>query len=400
MIFQEPMSSLNPCFTVGFQIAEALRAHHELDRARSAASGRSSCCGRSASPTRDAARRFPHQLSGGMSQRVMIAMAIACNPQLLIADEPTTALDVTIQAQILELLLSLQRERGMALVLITHDMGVVAETADRVVVHVCRQKVEEARPRVCSPRRAIPIPRALLAALPERAVDRSGCRRSPASCPASTIGRPAACSRRAARSPRSVARQSRRRSRAARQARVRCYYPLDESGAMPPLLEARELRRYYRAVTGLFARKGTVRAVDGVSFTLQSRRDAGDRRRSRAAASRPWRAWSTMIEPPTAGELLIDGSRRQTCRRSRAPQAAAAVQMVFQNPYGSLNPRQTVGAILEEPLAINHRDDRRRAPRRGASDDGEGRPARRSSTAAIRTCSPAASASASRSRAR
>ena len=119
--------------TIGWQIAESLRAHHARATARSARAGRSSCCdqvGIPAPETRLGA--FPHQLSGGMNQRVMIAMAIACNPRLLIADEPTTALDVTIQKQILELLVSLQRERGMALVLITHDMGVVAETAHRV----------------------------------------------------------------------------------------------------------------------------------------------------------------------------------------------------------------------------------------------------------------------------
>ncbi|MGH7126768.1 MAG: ABC transporter ATP-binding protein, partial [Stellaceae bacterium] len=131
MVFQEPASSLNPCFTVGFQLGETLRVHMGLDR--KARHKRTiellEQVGIPAPETR--LNAFPHQLSGGMNQRVMIAMAIACNPRLLIADEPTTALDVTIQAQILELLLSLQRERRMALILITHNMGVVAETAQR-----------------------------------------------------------------------------------------------------------------------------------------------------------------------------------------------------------------------------------------------------------------------------
>ena len=145
MIFQEPMTSLNPCFTVGFQIGEALKAHLKLDRA-ARKRVRSSCWRRSASPIPSGAlSAFPHQLSGGMSQRVMIAMAIACRPKLLIADEPTTALDVTIQAQILDLLLRLRQETGMGLVLITHDMGVVAETAHRVVVQYAGQQVETAR---------------------------------------------------------------------------------------------------------------------------------------------------------------------------------------------------------------------------------------------------------------
>ncbi len=130
MIFQEPTTSLNPCFTIGFQITESLRQHLGLDRkaARKRAIELLEQVGIPAAESRLSS--YPHQLSGGMNQRVMIAMAIACNPKLLIADEPTTALDVTIQAQILDLLLSLQRERGMALVLITHNMGVVAETAD------------------------------------------------------------------------------------------------------------------------------------------------------------------------------------------------------------------------------------------------------------------------------
>ena len=129
MIFQEPMTSLNPCFTIGYQIMETLRIHEGGTRRarRERAIALLEQVGIPAPAGRLAA--FPHQLSGGMNQRVMIAMAIACNPRLLIADEPTTALDVTIQAQILELLMSLQRERGMALILITHDMGVVAETA-------------------------------------------------------------------------------------------------------------------------------------------------------------------------------------------------------------------------------------------------------------------------------
>jgi len=142
MIFQEPMSSLNPCFTVGFQIEEALKTHFGLDRA---ARRRRAVELLEEVGITDPARRlsaFPHQLSGGMSQRVMIAMAIACGPKLLIADEPTTALDVTIQAQILDLLLKLRRETDMALVLITHDMGVVAETAGRVVVQYAGQQVE------------------------------------------------------------------------------------------------------------------------------------------------------------------------------------------------------------------------------------------------------------------
>ncbi len=145
MIFQEPLSSLNPCFTVGFQIIETLALPPRNSRASRPAPAPSKSLREVGISARRAADRvpFPISLSGGMNQRVMIAMAIACKPKLLIADEPTTALDVTIQAQILDLLLKLQRETGMALVLITHSMGVVAETAERVCVQYAGQKVEE-----------------------------------------------------------------------------------------------------------------------------------------------------------------------------------------------------------------------------------------------------------------
>lgn len=172
MIFQEPMSSLNPCFTVGFQLGETLRMHLGMGRAerRQRSLDLLDQVGIPAPQKRMTA--FPHQLSGGMSQRVMIAMALACNPQLLIADEPTTALDVTIQAQILDLLVSLQKDKDMALILITHDMGVVAETAERVQVQYAGQRVEEQDVRGLFANPHHPYTSALLAALPERAVGR------------------------------------------------------------------------------------------------------------------------------------------------------------------------------------------------------------------------------------
>ena len=169
MIFQEPMSSLNPCFTVGFQIEEVLRIHLGMGRAerRSRAVELLKAVGIPDPEERLAS--FPHQMSGGQNQRVMIAMAIACNPKLLIADEPTTALDVTIQKQILDLLIRLQAEHGMGLIMITHNMGVVAETADRVVVQYKGRKMEEADVLSLfeSPKHA--YTKALLSALPDNA---------------------------------------------------------------------------------------------------------------------------------------------------------------------------------------------------------------------------------------
>ena len=170
MIFQEPVASLNPCFTIGFQIEEVLTRHMGLRgrAARTRAIELLSLVG-----IRDGAERlgaFPHQMSGGQCQRVMIAIAIACNPKLLIADEPTTALDVTIQKQILDLLVKLQAETGMALIMITHDMGVVAETADRVIVQYKGHKMEEADVLSLFENPQSNYTRALLAALPENAV--------------------------------------------------------------------------------------------------------------------------------------------------------------------------------------------------------------------------------------
>ena len=172
MIFQEPMSSLNPCFTVGFQIGETLKTHLGMDRGARKQRIVELLDEVGIPDPAQRASAFPHQLSGGMSQRVMIAMALACRPKLLIADEPTTALDVTIQAQILDLLVSLRRQNGMALVLITHDMGVVAETADRVVVQYAGQQVEANGVNELFANPHHPYTAALLAALPERATQR------------------------------------------------------------------------------------------------------------------------------------------------------------------------------------------------------------------------------------
>ncbi|TPM27180.1 ABC transporter ATP-binding protein [Mesorhizobium sp. B2-3-5] len=170
MIFQEPIASLNPCFTAGFQIEEVLRFHMGMDRAQRRARALELMKLVGIADPELRLSSFPHQMSGGQCQRIMIAIAIACNPKLLIADEPTTALDVTIQKQILDLLVSLQAKYGMGLIMITHNMGVVAETADRVIVQYKGRKMEEADVLSLFESPKSNYTRALLSALPENAV--------------------------------------------------------------------------------------------------------------------------------------------------------------------------------------------------------------------------------------
>ncbi len=234
MIFQEPMTSLNPSFTVGFQIMEMLKAHTGGSRRqrRERAVELLDLVGIPAPEQR--LKAFPHQLSGGMSQRVMIAIAIACNPRLLIADEPTTALDVTIQAQILDLLLRLQAERGMAMVLITHDMGVVAETAQRVQVMYAGQQVEERRAEALFRAPRHPYTAALLGALPERSTAGERLPTIPGVVPGQG-DRPEGC----LFHPR--CRHTGERCRSQRPnlshdggGRVRCHFPLDDPGKTGP----------------------------------------------------------------------------------------------------------------------------------------------------------------------
>ena len=230
MVFQEPATSLNPCYPIGWQIAEALRVHHAAPR-REMRAKVVALLGQVGIPAPEQrARSFPHQLSGGLNQRAMIAMAIACGPALLIADEPTTALDVTVQKQVLSLLLGLQRERGMGLVLITHDMGVVAETAQRVQVMYAGQVMEEqpAEGLFAHPRH--PYTSALLDALPERAEGKPRLPNIPGVVPGAD-DRPAGClfsTRCAFRTARCDV--ERPVLRAWEGAKVRCHYPLDAAG--------------------------------------------------------------------------------------------------------------------------------------------------------------------------
>ncbi len=226
MVFQEPTTSLNPCYTIGWQIAEALRAHAAVPRAQRQARVRE-LLGQVGMPApEERMRAYPHQLSGGLNQRAMIAMAIACGPALLIADEPTTALDVTVQQGVLDLLVSLQRDRGMGLVLITHDMGVVAQTAQRVQVMYAGQVMEEQPAAALFAHPRHPYTAALLDALPERAEGQPRLPTIPGLVPG-IADRPAGCLF-APRCRHRTARCDAERPALVRGAR--CHYPLDAAG--------------------------------------------------------------------------------------------------------------------------------------------------------------------------
>src|SRR5476651_2434075 len=367
MIFQDPTTSLNPCFTIGFQLAETLKLHLGMDG--KAAHRRSiellEQVGIPAPESRLTA--FPHQMSGGMNQRVMIAMAIACNPKLLIADEPTTALDVTIQAQILDLLRSLQKERGMALVLITHNMGVVAEMAQRIAVMYAGQIVEErpAQALFAAPRH--PYTEALIAAMPERSDGHTRLATIPGMVPG-LHERPSGC----LFAPRCTYTQApcwdaRPPLDPTTDGKVRCLYPLgvvaaprlesaldarDEVGVPEdldtPVVTARDLRQVYKVGRGFLRPPAALQAVSGVSFDIMPGKTLAVVGESGCGKSTLARMVS-LIESPVAGGLSLAGVDVAKASSADTAGLRKVVQLVFQNPYGSLNPRKKIGAILEAP---------------------------------------------------
>ncbi|MBK9028831.1 MAG: ABC transporter ATP-binding protein [Propionivibrio sp.] len=382
MIFQEPATSLNPVLTVGRQIGEVLERH--LGLAGTAARQRSLEL-LDAVGIADARRRldeFPFQLSGGMKQRVMIAMALAGNPRLLIADEPTTALDVTIQAQILDLLRRLQGERGMGMLLITHDLGVVAHMAHRVGVMYAGEIVEEA-PRdafFASPRH--PYSQKLFAALPDP-TRRGGQLDTIAGQVPSLSAMPTGC-RFAERCPHAWARcrdESPGWHEAGENHRVRCHL-LAEPGravismptsaalvqpafqALPDFLAVKDLAVHFPIRRGVLQRTvGHVKAVDGVSLDLVRGRTLALVGESGCGKTTVGKAILQLIKP-TAGSAQLDG--RELCGLSRGElrPLRRRMQMIFQDPFASLNPRLSVGEIIGEgmsALGVNTQSEGREA---------------------------------------
>ena len=356
MIFQEPMTSLNPVLTVGRQIGETLRLHQGLDHksAQARAAEMLNLVGISEPGRR--LREYPHQLSGGMRQRVMIAMALACNPKLLIADEPTTALDVTIQAQILDLMADLKRRIGAAIILITHDLGVVAEIAERVMVMYAGRKVEEAP--VAD---AVSRPAASLYAGPARrgaeARFLAHRRRNQARRDSGHRAQPQAAHRRLrvcrplpARHRAVPASGAGARAQSARPPRGLPLCRGGYGGGMSALLEVNDLKKHFSLGRGLWGAGGTVvYAVDGVSFHIEKGETLALVGESGCGKSTVGRAILRLFEI-TAGQVVLDGRRIDDLPAGTLRPLRRRMQVVFQDPFSSLNPRMRVRDILAEPI--------------------------------------------------
>jgi peptide/nickel transport system ATP-binding protein len=369
MIFQEPQTSLNPVLTVGAQILEALPQEASRAAARARAIELLRRVG-IADPERHV-DDYPHRLSGGMKQRVMIAMALAAEPDILIADEPTTALDVTIQAQILDLLKNLQRQTGMAILLITHDLGVVAQMADRIAVMYAGQVVEQA-PRAqffADPQH--PYSRRLFRALPARgkrgaaleviggAVPSltqtfTGCRFADRCDSAWELCRTQA--------PRWVEGGARAVRCHLHDPRVSAPSPTARPGAVPsrvggethraeePLLEVNDLEVHFPILRGLFRHVvGQVRAVDGVSLGLAQGRTLALVGESGCGKTTVGKAILQLLRP-TAGNVRFAGRELTTLPARALRRLRQEFQIIFQDPYSSLDPRMLVGEILEEGM--------------------------------------------------
>jgi oligopeptide/dipeptide ABC transporter ATP-binding protein len=380
MIFQDPMTSLNPTMTIGRQIAEPVRIHKQVSK--QAAMDRAVEVLQLVGMPRPAERlaSYPHQLSGGLRQRVMIAIALACEPKLLIADEPTTALDVTIQAQILDLIDELRERLKMAVLLITHDMGVIAGRADRVMVMYAGKIVESAPTRNLFEEMRHPYSEALLDSIPKLNADSSvplysipgvppdlsgefvGCRFEPRcrnaieQCrseepPLITEGtHSVACF-----NPVGGAGAPRRQIRvvdAAEASRI-ATNRFDELASRKVILEIDQLVKEFPVTAGAVLQRkiGSVKAVSNVSFAVREGETFGLVGESGCGKTTIGRL-VVALEKPTSGRIRFDGQEVTEMKRGELRRGRRDFQIMFQDPYASLDPRMRVGTILREPLKV------------------------------------------------
>ncbi len=351
MIFQEPMTSLNPVFSVGEQIAESIRLHQGKDGAEARAEALRMLELVRIPESRRVLGRFPHQLSGGMRQRVMIAMALSCRPSLLIADEPTTALDVTIQAQILQLIRELQREMRMGVIFITHDMGVVAEIADRVLVMYAGERVEEGSSDQIFAEPRHPYTRSLLAAVPRLGAMQGT--DAPARFPllAQDDAPPA---------------ESKVNTSSSSARKAPDEVSIDRGTGPGPLLAVRKLTTRFDVRTGIFGRvTSRVHAVEQVSFDLYAGETLALVGESGCGKSTTGRSLLRLVDI-AGGEIEFDGRNITQLSGKRLQVLRRNIQVVFQDPYASLDPRLTVGYTIMEPLLVHRVATRDEAERRVA----------------------------------
>ncbi|CCM79849.1 putative peptide ABC transporter, ATP-binding component [Rhizobium mesoamericanum STM3625] len=325
MIFQEPMTSLTPVLSIGFQIAEALILHRGLSRAEAEAESIRLLDKVRIPAAKSRFHEYPHRFSGGMRQRVMIAIALACKPKLLIADEPTTALDVTIQAQILELIKELQEEEGMSVLFITHDMGVVAEIADRTVVMYNGKAIETGATEDIFNSPTQPYTRSLLSAVPKLG---------------SMMGHT-----RPMRFPVF--------DRVTGESDIPADMPDTVKAAERPVLEVAGLTKRFEIRSGVLSSvKGRVYAVENVSFSIKSGETLALVGESGCGKSTTGRSVMRLIEP-SSGSVLLEGDDLLKLSRGELRQHRKRMQMIFQDPFASLNPRMKIGTAIAEPLLIN-----------------------------------------------
>ncbi len=370
MIFQEPMTSLNPILTIGMQITEPLQIHMGMN-AEQARTRAIELMGLVGIP--DPERRldqYPHQFSGGMRQRVMIAIGLACNPKLIIADEPTTALDVTIQAQILELMKDLSRKLNIALIIITHNLGVVARYADRVIVMYAARLVEEGEADDVFHRPRHPYSMGLLRSVPRLDRPRGAKLETIEGLPPNLALAPPGC-RFAPRCPFKIAVCEEEPeliktdlgglSRCHRHAEIAAgkltWSATDAGGTQvsldrgEPLLSVRDLVKHFEVRGGLRGGHGTVRAVQDVSFDIYPGETLGLVGESGCGKTTVGRL-ILKLEEPTSGQIRFDGIDLTRASAAQMKAVRRKIQVIFQDPYSSLNPRMTVGEIIGEPLHV------------------------------------------------